>query len=83
MPADEETSRKGKALAAAIRGLQALDSADVEISATERRLHSQLIAGYQRRLRAIIADAPPEAVAEILSAGLPDLRLPVNDPGVN
>ncbi len=83
MPSNEEIIRKGKALAAAIRGLQALDRADVEISATERRLRSRLIRDYQRRVRAIIADAPPGAVAEILPAGLPDLPLPVNEPGVN
>jgi len=83
MPSNEDITRQGKALAAAIRGLQALDSAGVEISATEHNLRAQLIRDYQRRLRAIIADAPPEAVAEILSAGLPNLPLPVNDPGVN
>ena len=83
MPSNEEIIRKGKALAAAIRGLQALDSADVEISSTERRLRSQLIGDYQQQLRAIIVDASPEAAAEILAAGLPDLRLPVNEPGVN
>ncbi len=83
MPSTEEIIRKGKALAAAIRGLQALDSADVEISATEHNLRSQLIRAYQQQLRAIIADSPSDAAAEILSAGLPDLRLPVNEPGVN
>ncbi len=83
MPSNEEIIRKGKALAAAIRGLQALDSADVEIDDGEHKLRAQLIKTYQGRLRAIIVDAPPEAAAEILSAGLPDLRLPVNDPGVN
>ena len=83
MPSNEDITRQGKALAAAIRGLQALDSAGVEISATEHNLRAQLIRDYQRRLRAIIADAPPEAVAEILPAGLPDLPLPVHDPGVN
>jgi hypothetical protein len=36
-----------------------------------------------RGLRTIIFNAPPEADAEILSAGLPDLPLPVNEPGIN
>ncbi len=83
MPSNEEIIRKGKALAATIRGLQALDSADMQISATEHNLRPQLMRDHQRRLRAIIADAPPEAAAEILSAGLPDLRLPVNEPSAN
>ena len=79
----EHAIPEGKALVAAIQGLQALDATGMEIGEGEHKLRAQLIKMYQRRLRAIIVNAPPEAVAEILSAGLPDLRLPVNEPGVN
>ncbi len=83
MVTSEDAIPEGKALVAAIQGLQALDATSVEIDEGEHKLRAQLIKMYQRRLRAIITDAPPEAVAEILSAGLPNLPLPVNDPGVN